>query len=270
MVPFWTVHAVAAVMVFRQGWSWAGLGLCVASYYLRMFGVAGGFHRYFAHRSYKTSRVMQFLLALLGTFSAQKGVLWWAAHHRAHHKYSDEPEDLHSVRQRGFYWAHVGWALAPDYNATDWDRIRDFAKYPELRWLNRWYLVPPIAYALTLYLVGGTWALTWGFFVSTVVLWHGTFTINSLSHLIGSRRYGTTDDSRNNFFLALLTLGEGWHNNHHYYQRSTAQGFYWWEIDIAYYILKGMSWIGLVHDLHRPPRHVRDAHEGAAPSRAAG
>lgn len=255
-IPFIASHVAAIAGVALLGWSWTGFALAIGLYYLRMFGITAGFHRYFSHRSFKTSRPVQFLFALLGTLSSQKGVLWWAAHHRTHHKLSDQPGDLHSVRQSGFFWSHVGWILAPDNDATDWKRIRDFAKYPELRFLNRFWMLVVIAFAVGLYLVGGAWALVWGFFVSTVLLWHGTFTINSLAHLVGRRRYETTDDSRNSAVLALLTMGEGWHNNHHYYQRSARQGFFWWEIDVSYYLLEMMSWLGLVWDLHAPPRRV--------------
>jgi len=240
------------------GWSWWGLALALGIYGLRMFGLTAGFHRLLAHRSFKAGRAVQFLLALLGTFAVQKGPLWWAAHHRAHHKYSDTPRDVHSVRQRGFWWAHVGWILVRGYEDTAWDRIKDLSVYPELQWLNRWFLVPPVALATLLFAVGGAWALVWGFFVSTMLLWHGTFCVNSLAHVFGRRRYPTTDDSRNSFLIAFFTLGEGWHNNHHHYQRSERQGFYWWELDVTHMVLTAMAWLGLVSELHEPPRHIRD------------
>src|SRR5262249_27707998 len=151
-----------------------------------------------------------------------------------HHKYSDTPDDVHSVRQRGFWWAHVGWILVRRYELTDWDRVKDVAVYPELRWLNRWFLVPPVALVALLLALGGPWAFVWGFLVSPTLLWHGTFCVTSLAHVFGRRRYATSDESRNSFFIALFTLGEGWHNNHHHYQRSERQGFYWWELDITH------------------------------------
>ncbi len=256
--PFWGVHVAAVVGVIWLGWSWSGLLLALGLYAVRMFGITAGYHRYFAHRSFKAGRGMQFVLALLGGLACQKGVLWWAAHHRAHHKYSDMPEDIHSPRQRGFFWSHVGWILVKRHTATDWDRIPDLAKYPELRLLTRYDVVLNIAFAVLLYALGGPWALVWGFFVSLVLTWHGTFTINSFSHIIGRRRYETEDDSKNNWFLAIITMGEGWHNNHHYYQRSVRQGFYWWEIDMSYYILKALSLVGLVSGLHTVPEHLRE------------
>jgi stearoyl-CoA desaturase (Delta-9 desaturase) len=186
--------------------------------------------------------------------SCQKGVLWWAAHHRAHHRYSDSERDIHSPK-KGFWWSHVGWILCPKYQATDWASIKDFAKYPELVWLNKYHLVPGVVLGTACYLLGG-WSGLWTFFLSTTLLYHGTFSINSLMHLWGSRRYVTADTSRNSLLLALITMGEGWHNNHHYYQSTANQGFYWWEIDLSYYLLKLMSWGGLVHDLRTPPAHV--------------
>jgi len=259
MVPFWGAQITAVVGVIVSGWSWKGFGLALALYAVRMFGLTAGYHRYFSHRSYRTSRPVQFLLALLGTTATQKGVLWWAAHHRAHHKYSDSPRDVHSVRQKGFFWAHVGWILVKRYVPTDWNRIKDFARYPELRWLNTWNLLPPIALATGLFLVGGWWALLWGFFVSNTLLWHGTFCVNSLAHVFGRRRYQTDDDSRNSFLIAIFTLGEGWHNNHHHYQRSERQGFYWWELDITHLVLRVLAALRIVRDLHEPPKRVRDA-----------
>jgi len=257
-IPFWGVHVTAIIGVIALGFSWSGLILAGALFFARMFGITAGYHRYFSHRSYKATRPFQFFLALLGTICTQKGVLWWAAHHRHHHKYSDQEEDIHSVRYGGFYWSHQGWILVNKYYETKFDRIKDFAKYPELRFLNRFHLLFNIAFAVALYLIGGVHALMWGFFVSTVLLWHGTFFINSLAHVWGKQRYRTTDDSKNNFWLALLTMGEGWHNNHHYYQRSCAQGFYWWEIDMTYYILKVCQWMRLCSGVSRPPRHVRE------------
>ena len=258
-LPFFLAHLAAVIGVAVLGFSWKGLLLAVVIYYVRMFGVTAGYHRYFSHRTFRTGRVMQLILALLAMSSAQKGVLWWAAHHRAHHKYSDLPGDVHSAKLDGFWWSHVGWIISSKHEDTDMSKVKDLAAYPELRWLNRWFLVPPVVLGVGLWLAGGWFALVWGMFVSTTLLWHGTFTINSLTHLFGRRRYATTDNSRNSFLLALVTMGEGWHNNHHYYQRSVNQGFFWWEIDPTYYLLRALAAVGLVWDLHTPPRRVRDA-----------
>ena len=252
-VPFIAVHVAAVVGLFYFPITWSGIGLCVGMYYLRMFGITAGFHRYFSHRSYKTSRTFQFILAALGTASVQKGALWWAANHRHHHRFSDQPEDVHSPVMRGFWWSHVGWVVSNTYDKTDLNQIRDFAKYPELRWLNKHFVAPVIAFSLVLLALGGLPAVYWGFVVSTVFLWHGTFTVNSLAHVWGSRRYKTTDDSRNNFWIALATMGEGWHNNHHHFMSSARQGFFWYEIDASYYVLKALEKLGVVWDLRAPP-----------------
>jgi len=238
---------------------WSGVRLfdillCIGLYFGRMFFITAVYHRYFAHRSYKMGRVMQFLMAWGGASAMQKGPLWWAAHHRMHHKYSDTDRDVHSPL-RGMWWSHVGWILCKRYMHTEWDQIRDFAKYPELRWLNKYHLVPPFVLAAICFLVGGWSALFVGFFLSTVLLYHGTFTVNSLAHIFGRRRFVTDDTSRNSLLIALITNGEGWHNNHHYYQSAARQGFFWWEIDISYYGLKALSWLRLVTDLRQvPPR----------------
>jgi stearoyl-CoA desaturase (Delta-9 desaturase) len=255
---FLFVH-VAALGVFWVGFSWKAVALCVASYYLRMFAITAGFHRYFSHRTYRLKRVPQFLLAALGQTAAQKGVLWWASNHRHHHRYSDRPEDIHSPLQRGFWWSHIGWILAADRAGTDYSRIRDLAKYRELVWLDRHEYAPTVAYAVALYAAFGWTGLVWGYFLSTALLWHGTFSINSAMHLIGRRVFATTDDSRNSFFFALVTMGEGWHNNHHWAQGSAAQGFRWWEVDPSYYLLWAGEKVGLVRDLHRPPASWRAA-----------
>ncbi len=230
--------------------------IAVATYFLRMFAITGVYHRYFAHRSYKMGRFLQLMLAFVGTMATQKGPLWWAAAHRLHHKHSDTERDLHSPARRGFWYSHIGWWLGREHEKTRADIIPDFAGYPELRWIDRNHLVGPFALGIGLTIAFGIDGFLWGYVVSTCVLLHATFTINSLAHVWGSRRYATKDTSRNNFWLALLTMGEGWHNNHHHYMSSTNQGFFWWEVDATYYILKALEKLGLVWDLRRPPERV--------------
>jgi stearoyl-CoA desaturase (delta-9 desaturase) len=254
-LPFALFH-LAALSVFFVHFRWSYLITCVLLYEIRMLFVTAGYHRYFSHRSFKTSRWFQFVLAWMAMSSSQKGVLWWAAHHRHHHRYSDQEDDLHSPTLFGFWWSHVGWILSDRYNDTNLKYIGDFAKFPELRWLNKYYLIPPAVLGIALFGIGGWGLFAWGFCLSTVLLWHGTFTINSLSHIFGKRRFPTTDTSKNNWLLALVTLGEGWHNNHHYFMASARQGFYWWEVDITYYMLRIFSWFGLVRELRRVPDHV--------------
>jgi stearoyl-CoA desaturase (delta-9 desaturase) len=251
-IPFLLVH-LATFAAVLTGVTTSALVVCVVLYVVRMFGVTAGYHRYFSHRSFKTGRVMQFAFAFLAQSSAQRGILWWAAKHRHHHKHSDTEFDVHSPRHRGFLYSHVGWIFTPQHGATDYDGIPDLTRFPELVWLNRHPYLPAMLLALGCFALGGWVMLVVGFFWSTVLLYHGTFFINSLAHVHGTQRYVTGDDSRNNWWLALITLGEGWHNNHHAYQRSTRQGFRWFEIDPTFYVLAGLSCLHLVWDLGKPP-----------------
>lgn len=245
--------------------------VCIFLYFFRMFWVTGGYHRYFAHKSYKTSRWFQFVIAFMAQTTAQKGALWWAAHHRHHHRHSDTPADPHSMKIYGFWYSHIGWIVGPDFKKTDYKVIGDYAKYPELVWLNEHYLVAPTILAVLVTAIGG-WVnggsfmaifstaglstLFIGFFLSTIILYHGTFSINSIMHKFGKPRYETGDESKNSVVLALVTMGEGWHNNHHYYETAARQGFFWWEIDVTYYILRGLAAVGLIWDLKGVPKHI--------------
>jgi stearoyl-CoA desaturase (delta-9 desaturase) len=251
-VPFVLVH-LAALAAWWTGVTAEALLICAVLYVTRMFGVTAGYHRYFSHRAFKTTRVGQYLLGWLAQSSAQRGILWWAAKHRHHHKHSDTDLDVHSPRQHGFWYAHVGWIFTPQHSETDYDAVPDLIKYPELVRLNTHRYVPAAVLGVAVWLIAGWSGLVVGFIWSTVLLYHGTFFINSLAHVHGTQRYVTGDDSRNNWWLALITLGEGWHNNHHAYMGSTRQGFRWWEIDLTYYALKGLSWSRFVWDLNEPP-----------------
>jgi stearoyl-CoA desaturase (Delta-9 desaturase) len=254
-IPFVLVH-LACFAVIWTGVRWVDVGIAVGLYVLRMFAVTAGYHRYFSHRSFKTSRWFQFVLAFLAETTAQMGVLWWAAHHRNHHRHSDEPDDVHSPRQFGFWFSHVGWIFSRSRWIPDYKYVPDLKKYPELVWLDKHYWVPPAALAVIVWLAAGWSGLVVGFFISTVVGYHATFTINSLAHVMGRKRYVTGDDSRNSLLLALLTFGEGWHNNHHHYQASVRQGFRWWQIDLTYNVLRLLAMLGIVWDLQLPPRGV--------------
>lgn len=254
-IPFAIVHLMPLFAIFT-GVSWFDVGLCFALYYIRMFFITGAYHRYFAHRSFKMGRLTQFLMAFGGATAAQKGPLWWAGHHRHHHKFSDTEEDIHSPK-RGFWWSHIGWILCDKYVPVPREQIEDFHKYPEIVWLDRYHLVAPIALGVAVQWLWGASALFVGFFLSTVLLYHGTFFVNSLAHVFGRRRYATRDTSRNSFLIALITCGEGWHNNHHHFQSTAKAGFYWWEIDMTYYVIKLMSFLGLAWDLRDAPKSLR-------------
>ena len=254
-IPFLLVHIVCVAAIWT-GVTVEALLLCAALYVVRMIAVTAGYHRYFSHRSFRTSRVGQFVLAWLAQSSAQRGVLWWAAKHRQHHKHSDTELDVHSPRHRGFWYAHLGWIFAPQQGETDLRAVPDLASYPELVWLDTHRYLPAIVLGVVIWLVAGWPGLVVGFFWSTVLLYHGTFAINSLAHVHGKQRYVTGDDSRNNWWLALITMGEGWHNNHHAYMASTRQGFRWWELDVTYYVLRALSWARVVYDLNEPPKSL--------------
>jgi stearoyl-CoA desaturase (delta-9 desaturase) len=267
-ITFWLIH-LGCFLVIWCGFSWTAVAVCALLYFVRMFGITAAYHRYFSHRSYKTSRAFQFCLAWLGASSAQKGPIWWASHHRHHHQHSDTDQDIHTVVHHGVWWAHVGWVVSNQYVKPRLELVKDLMKFPELCWIDRYHLVPPIVLCLVLYGTGmvleanypslgtsGLQLLVWGFCISTTLLYHCTFLINSACHLFGSKRFETGDESRNSLILALITLGEGWHNNHHRYPGSERQGFYWWEIDIAHYVLKVFEMFGLVWDLRTPPERI--------------
>jgi stearoyl-CoA desaturase (delta-9 desaturase) len=255
-LPFVFVHAACFAAIW-SGITWQAVAIGVALYWLRIFAIGAGYHRYFSHRSYSTSRVLQFVLAFFAQTSAQKSVLWWAAKHRHHHLHSDTPHDVHSPRHTGFLYSHLGWIFVRRHGEADLLKVSDLTRYPELMWLHKYELVPPVALGAFCFLITGWSGLVVGFFWSTVLLYHATFCINSLAHVYGSKRYVTGDDSRNNWLLAFFTMGEGWHNNHHAYQSSVRQGFRWWEIDVTFYVLKLLSWSGLVWNLKSPPDTVR-------------
>jgi len=265
IVPLIGMH-IACLGVIRVGWSPIAVITAIALYLVRMFAITGFYHRYFSHRAFKTNRFWQFAFGILGNSSVQRGPLWWAAHHRHHHRFADQRQDVHSPLQHGFWWSHIGWMTSRSNFPTRYKYVKDWESYPELRWLNRYDTVVPILLAVSLFVFGkfcetvhpelgtsGPQMLVWGFFISTTVLLHGTVTINSFDHMFGRRRFDTPDTSRNNVLLSLLTLGEGWHNNHHHYPVAARQGFYWWEIDITYYLLVGLSWFGIVRDLRPVP-----------------
>jgi stearoyl-CoA desaturase (delta-9 desaturase) len=270
ILPFIALH-VACLAVIWVGISWIAVIVALIAYVVRMFAITGLYHRYFSHRTFKTSRLGQFIFGVLGASAVQRGPIWWAAHHRHHHAHSDQEGDIHSPKQVGFWRAHMGWFLSRRGFTPDLKYVRDLLQFRELRWLDRFDVFVPTLLGVGMFLLGvllekqaphlhtnGWQMLVWGFFISTVLCYHGTYTINSLSHVFGRQRYRTGDTSRNNWLLAIITLGEGWHNNHHFYPNSARQGFYWWEIDVSYYILKVLSWLGIIWDLKPVPLEMRD------------
>ena len=271
LLPFLGLHLGCFAIVW-VGTSVTAVLVAVGLYALRMFAITGFYHRYFSHGAFQTSRAFQFVFALLGATGVQRGPLWWASHHRHHHAHADLPEDSHSPLQHGFWWSHAGWFMARENFQTRTERVLNLARFPELRFLDRYDVLVPALLFIALYLTGivlqlfapglgtsGPQLVVWGFCISTLALYHATFTINSLAHALGKRRYATRDASRNSLWLALLTFGEGWHNNHHHYPGAARQGFFWWEIDFTYYMLRLLAFLGIIWDLKEVPVAVRDA-----------
>ncbi|CAN4271073.1 OLE1 Fatty-acid desaturase [Methylophilaceae bacterium] len=271
VIPFVAMH-LACLAFFWVGYSAFAIIFAIALYAIRMFAITGFYHRYFSHKAFQTSRFGQFIFAVLGATAVQRGPLWWAAHHRNHHSHSDEENDAHSPVQHGFLWSHIGWFLSRSNFHTQFDRVKELTKFPELCFLDRFDVLIPVVFALGIFALGallenyvpslqtnGLQLLVWGFVISTVALYHATFSVNSLAHTWGKRRYATRDQSRNNLLIAILTLGEGWHNNHHHYPGAAKQGFYWWEIDFTYYGLRLLEATGLIWNLRKVPAEIRES-----------
>lgn len=265
-IPFIFIH-IACFAVFWVGVSSTAIAICAVGYAVRVFALTAFYHRFFSHRAFKTSRFMQFIFAVLGASAAQRGPLWWSSHHRHHHRHSDKLTDKHSPYNHGFWWSHCGWFISNGSFRTDTTHIKDLVRYPELVFINRFDILVPLIYSILLFMWGGWQYVIWGFFVSTVLVYHVTFLINSMCHMFGNRTFKTTDTSRNNLWLALLTFGEGWHNNHHYWPSSARQGFKFYQIDISYYLLKLLEKMGLIWDLRSPPQEVLNAKPEATNAR---
>ena len=268
---FWLVQA-SALLVFAVPFAWPLVALWAVSHFLRAIGLTLAFHRYYAHRAFQMNRAARFVWTLIATSAMQKGPLWWAGHHVNHHKFADRDGDPHSPAISGLYYAHIGWFLNDakhDVVARTNPVVRDFAKFPEIAFLDRYFGVPPLLLALGLYLYGGMPWLVWGFCLPTTTLAHATFAINTVNHMFGSRRFETIDESRNNAITAFFAVGEGWHNNHHRYQRAARNGFYWWEFDPTWYAIKGMAMVGLAWNLQAVPARIYDEARATRERRAA-
>lgn len=255
VIPFLLIH-VGCLAVFFVGISKTSIIVAVSLYFVRMLGITAFYHRYFSHRAFKTTRVWQFIFALIGASAAQRGPLWWASHHRHHHLYSDKKEDKHSPHHQGFWWSHMLRFMSSSNFKADYNKVHDLRQYQELVYLDRFDMLIPVLLIISLYFLGGIELVVWGFFISTVCVFHSTFSINSLAHKFGTKRYNNADESRNNFWLAIITLGEGWHNNHHHFPGSCKQGFYWWEVDITYYFLKLLAILGIISNLKYIPEEL--------------
>jgi stearoyl-CoA desaturase (Delta-9 desaturase) len=269
VIPFFTIHLIALTAIWIK-FEWILFAAALGFFVLRMFAITGFYHRYFSHKTFKTSRFIQFLFAFIGATAAQRGPIWWASHHRRHHVNSDQENDHHSPHIHDFLWSHMGWFLAKKNFFTDRKFVKDLIKFKELVWIDRFDWLPPSILIMLLYFLGeylspvyqisGTSMVIWGFFISTVFVYHCTFAVNSIAHIWGKQRYETREQSKNNFLIALITFGEGWHNNHHHFPGSIRQGFYWWEIDFTYYCLKFLSLFGIVYNLRTVSESLKQKH----------
>ena len=269
VIPFILIHFGALAALWTH-FEWYLVWVALFLFVIRMFAITGFYHRYFAHKTFKTSRLMQFIFAFIGSTAAQRGPIWWASHHRRHHLNSDKHNDHHSPHTHHFLWSHMGWFLAKKNFLTDRKVVRDLIKFKELVLIDRFDWLPPVLLLLSLFVIGDFLSLTsgmsglnmviWGFCVSTILVYHCTFAVNSIAHLWGTQRYNTKEESKNNFFVALFTFGEGWHNNHHHYPGSIRQGFYWWEVDLTYYALRFLSFFGIVYNLRTVSKAIRQKH----------
>jgi len=272
-IPYFLIH-ISIISVFYVGFSNFALLVCFLMFTIRMFAITGFYHRYFSHKTFKTTRVAQFIFAIIGASAVQRGPIWWAAHHRGHHMHSDTEKDQHSPKAHSFLWSHTGWFLTKANFITHTKLVKELSRFPELRLVDRFDILVPIFSCIGLFYFGefinnkypelntnGLQLLSWGFIVSTIFLYHATFLVNSVAHLWGKKRYATKDSSRNNFFVALITFGEGWHNNHHHFPGSARQGFYWWEIDLTYYLLKLLSFFGIIWDIRTVSNNIRESNK---------
>jgi fatty-acid desaturase len=239
------IGAIAALFMF----SWRNLLISMALYWITVgWGISLGYHRLHTHRSYKVPLWMEYFFAVCGALTLEGGPIFWVATHRIHHQKSDQPGDPHSPHD-GAWWAHMGWIL---FGETNHNNTRLMSKYaPDLAkhkfyiWLNNWHWVPMVALGVILLAIGGFPLMCWGIFLRVVLGLHATWLVNSATHMWGNRRFSTKDDSRNNWWVALMTFGEGWHNNHHAHPTSARHGLAWYEFDISWITLTMLKAIGV-------------------------
>ncbi|MAS00404.1 MAG: acyl-CoA desaturase [Nitrosomonadales bacterium] len=273
VIPYIIIH-LSIISIFFVDFSLTAFWIFIGMYAIRMFAITGFYHRYFSHKTFKTSRLTQFIFAIIGASAVQRGPIWWAAHHREHHMHSDTIHDKHSPKAHSFFWSHTGWFLTKANFITHTRLVKELSRFPELRLIDRFDIIIPILTCLGLFYLGeylnlshpdlktnGLQLLSWGFVLSTILLYHSTFLVNSVAHLWGKKRYNTKDSSRNNFIVAILTFGEGWHNNHHHFPGSANQGFYWWEIDITYYLLMLLRTFGIIWDIRTVSEKIRESNK---------
>ncbi len=255
-MAFMHVGAIAGFFTF----SWPAFWTAIFLWWLTGgIGICLGYHRYFTHKSYATPKVIQYLLAICGCMAGEAGPIAWVAAHRYHHTYSDTDQDPHSPL-KGFLWSHFTWLFGRENFLASYDSYKkycpDMIKDKFIVFLDRYHMLPVLFLTGILYAMGGWSFVVWGIFVRSLIVYHSTWLVNSASHIWGYRTYKTTDASRNNWWVAILAFGEGWHNNHHAFQRSARHGFHWWEFDITYRTIQILWVLGLASEIHLPVQSI--------------
>lgn len=255
---FGAIHALALLAPWY--FSWSALGITIALHWLLgSIGICLGYHRLLTHRSFQVPKLLEYAIALIGSLALQGGPIFWVAGHRQHHAFTEDiDKDPYSAR-RGFWWSHMLWIMYPRAEffttATYRKYAPDLARDPFYTWLDRYFLLLQLPLAIGLYALGGWSFVVWGVFLRIVLLWHTTWLINSATHLFGDRPFNTDDGSRNLWWAALLTFGEGWHNNHHAHPNVAKAGWQWWQVDITWWAIRALQAIGLAKKVVMPPNH---------------
>lgn len=260
-------HALAAVALFH--FTWRGLWVAVALWWISTsLGIGIGYHRLLTHRGFRCPKWLEYSLAVCGTLALEGGPIFWVGVHRIHHQLTDKPGDPHSPRD-GKWWSHMGWVLLGQSLHDETEKLAPYV--PDLRrdrfylWLSHYHWMTQVVVGLAVYFAFGWQVTLWAVFLRTVVGLHCTWLVNSATHIWGSRRWATGDDSTNSLLIALFTWGEGWHNNHHAHPNSARHGLRWWEVDTNWYVIRLMSALGLVRDIKLPraDSRVREIRKGA-------
>jgi fatty-acid desaturase len=253
---FTTIHVLALLAPWF--FSWSALGITIFLHWLfGSIGICLGYHRLLSHRSFRVPRWLEYAIAIIGALALQGGPIFWVAGHRLHHAHTEDIEKDPYSAKRGFWWSHMLWIFYPRPEFFDYEQYQkaapDLARQGFYRWLNRNFLYLQIPLGLLLYALGGWSFVIYGVFVRAVLLWHSTWFINSVTHLWGYRTFEINDNSRNLWWAAILTYGEGWHNNHHSYPNVAKAGWRWWEIDVTWWTISLLKTLGLAHKVNLPP-----------------
>lgn len=257
---FVIIHLIAVVALFNFSWKgfWTFIFL---SWVTGCLGICTSYHRHLTHRSFEVWKPLEYFLAFCGCLALQNGPIKWVATHRLHHARSDQPKDPHSPT-KGFWWAHMGWLFAFVDELDDYEQYKkyapDLAKKPVYRFMDKYFAWSQVPLGIALYFWGGVPMILWGIFARLIFVWHSTWLVNSAAHIWGYRTWATQDQSTNNWWVALLTFGEGWHNNHHAFLRSARHGLQWWEFDLTYWTIVAFRTLGLASKIQLPTEELKN------------